>query len=408
MKPQGKACLLLLPEPPTEISLSTFRAAYGPGLQSALSKINQWAGQDPTSLDICLFCNKITPSRDLPRSASFAYVQSLLKQMYSLLAVVLAEQTPELEDESLDIRIYILGNKDRGELNPNLYFRGPILASDIVPEAPRQWTDVFGVDSEAGGAILQAFIDRRKSISNAENVRLSDIHRVPGGVITGSRDSGPGQLPNEHELGAQRYHRSIAVGGTFDHLHLGHKLLLTATALVFDPLRSSDNQPCVLTIGITTTALLLNKAHASVLESWSVREQSVIKFLTSILDLSVASPAELKSERFEKDERNGTAIHYTFPGLLVRCVEIEDAYGPTITDEDIDALVVSAETRKGGAAVNQKRREKGWRELDVFEVDVLDANPSESSTEVEQDFKSKISSTEIRRRIEERSRQSGV
>ena len=328
--------------------------------------------------------------------------------MYSLLAVTLTEQAPERDNESLDIRIYILGDKDNGELDLNLHFQGPMLALNIVSVAPRRWTDVFGVHSEEGEALLQAFIHRRKSIPDAKSPWLFNIHRVPGGVTMKLQDSDLNTLPNEHEQDNQRYHRSVAVGGTFDHLHLGHKLLLTATALVLDPPKDFDGQSRILTIGITTTALLLNKAHASVLESWSVREQSVIKFLTSILDLGVTSPAELKSQRFDKDEKNGTAIHYTFSDLLVRCVEIEDAYGPTITDKDIDALVVSAETRKGGAAVNQKRREKRWQELDVFEVDVLDANPSESSTESEQDFKSKISSTEIRRRIEERSRQTGV
>ena len=33
-------------------------------------------------------------------------------------------------------------------------------------------------------------------------------------------------------------------------------------------------------------------------------------------------------------------------------------YGPTITVEDMDCLVVSDETKKGGGMVNDKRREK--------------------------------------------------
>lgn len=74
--------------------------------------------------------------------------------------------------------------------------------------------------------------------------------------------------------------------------------------------------------------------------------------------------------------------------------------------EEIDSLVVSAETRKGGEAVNERRRELGWKELDVFEVSVLDGGFRGSSSKDDEGdddrrdgFAGKISSTEIRRRI---------
>ena len=82
-------------------------------------------------------------------------------------------------------------------------------------------------------------------------------------------------------------------------------------------------------------------------------------------------------------------------------------YGPTVTDEDISALVISKETRAGGKAVNDKRGEKGWKALEVFEVDVLDARPegSEEGGVEKEGFEEKISSTEIRRRLVEMERE---
>ena len=86
-------------------------------------------------------------------------------------------------------------------------------------------------------------------------------------------------------------------------------------------------------------------------------------------------------------------------GLTINYVEIFDAFGPTITDEKISALVISGETRSGGKAVNDRREEKGWAPLEVFEVDVLDAHDETGSGSAKADFQNKISSTEIRRRL---------
>lgn len=78
--------------------------------------------------------------------------------------------------------------------------------------------------------------------------------------------------------------------------------------------------------------------------------------------------------------------------MVVEIVEINDPFGPTVTEEGITALVVSEETRSGGEAVNRERRAKGWAELEMFVVGVVE---EEGGGGV------KMSSTEIRRRREE-------
>jgi hypothetical protein len=46
------------------------------------------------------------------------------------------------------------------------------------------------------------------------------------------------------------------------------------------------------------------------------------------------------------------------PQLDHHVVPITDMFGPTITDPDLQCIVVSAETMKGGQIVNQERQKK--------------------------------------------------
>ncbi|KAI9846465.1 MAG: hypothetical protein M1830_007449, partial [Pleopsidium flavum] len=149
---------------------------------------------------------------------------------------------------------------------------------------------------------------------------------------------------------------------------------------------------------------------AKYMQTWDERQKGVLDFLISILDLSTPSHETITINRVSEPGPNGKAVIARLePDLTIRCVEISDPFGPTITDESISALVISAETRAGGKAVNDKRREKGWEDLEVFEVDVLDGEEErdDQATTTTEDFASKISSTEIRRRKSERS-QSGA
>ena len=163
---------------------------------------------------------------------------------------------------------------------------------------------------------------------------------------------------------------------------------------------SSDRT--TITIGITGDELLVNKKYAEVLESWEERWQGVWDFLQSIVDFTPPGSGDIKVERVSNPGPNGKYVVVTIsPALDFRFVQISDPFGPTITDKDITALVVSKETRSGGKAVNDERQKKGWPLLDVFEVDVLDLTDESSAPEggvSSESFEAKISSTEIRRR----------
>ncbi|NXN55117.1 COASY synthase, partial [Rynchops niger] len=81
------------------------------------------------------------------------------------------------------------------------------------------------------------------------------------------------------------------------------------------------------------------------------------------------------------------------PSLRYDIVPLADPYGPSVTDPDLQCLVVSEETRRGGEAVNKKRLENGLPELALYEI-LLMKDPDHSQNEEE-----KISSSSLRQRL---------
>ncbi|XP_009894127.1 PREDICTED: bifunctional coenzyme A synthase-like [Charadrius vociferus] len=81
------------------------------------------------------------------------------------------------------------------------------------------------------------------------------------------------------------------------------------------------------------------------------------------------------------------------PSLRYDIVPLVDPYGPSVTDPDLQCLVVSEETRRGGEAVNKKRLENGLPELALYEI-LLMKDPDHSQNEEE-----KISSSSLRQRL---------
>jgi len=147
--------------------------------------------------------------------------------------------------------------------------------------------------------------------------------------------------------------------------------------------------------GITGETLLINKKHSKHLGSWDSRAAEVVNFLRGITDFS-ANPSQLLTSPSSSTPETDitpcsttTTISDGEKELVIETVEINDPFGPTITNEAISALVVSEETKNGGEAVNKKRTEKSWDALQVYQVDVIEYEGV------------KMSSTDIRRKLEE-------
>jgi pantetheine-phosphate adenylyltransferase len=141
----------------------------------------------------------------------------------------------------------------------------------------------------------------------------------------------------------------VGMGGTFDHLHKGHKLLIK-TALSI-----SNN----LVIGLTTRKLLKNKNYASKLEDYETREKNLKKFISSFTDLK-----------------------------RVKIIELNEPYGPPINDPEYEGLVVSQDTYPNALKMNEIREKKGFEPMIIITIPLIKGEDNK-----------KLSSTSIRKKL---------
>lgn len=174
-----------------------------------------------------------------------------------------------------------------------------------------------------------------------------DFKPEPSGAFPLNQDSIPDAKPHTYGVGA--------VGGTFDHLHDGHKILLSLAAYV---------SHTYLIIGITGAGLLKNKKYSEVLELFDQRMKLVIRFIKKL---------ELP--------------------IKYQIYEINDICGPTGFVSDINTLVVSGESIKGGDFVNNYRKDKGFSQLDIIAIKVIGSD----TADVSNSWQGKLSSTDIRK-----------
>jgi cytidyltransferase-like protein len=127
-------------------------------------------------------------------------------------------------------------------------------------------------------------------------------------------------------------YKKVAVGGTFDKLHRGHKALLSRA------FESGDR----VVIGLTSDEFVskLGKPHKTA--PYNERLKELWAFLEK---LGLANRAEI--------------------------VPLSDAYGLTICGDGLDALVVSQETEKTADVINRKRVQAGLPPLKILVVDLV-------------------------------------
>lgn len=391
--------LLLLPRPAENPTLEILRVAYGPGLTQALTDVSNSSNRSTSvTLDIAIAYDYL----DL----HYSQIQELLGLTYRLVCTICTEQSIDIQyDNDVDVRVTLFDtDRERSSAQVNTkdiksQQRNCIIDLRSLAEIDRLYTHVYSLESEPGEELLQDYLRLRSGSSQPKHDFI--LQRIPGGLSVRHQNSANDMRPIVSG-GGFNHHHSVAVGGTFDHLHAGHKLLLTMTALVLQPDSSSDNttERC-LTIGITGDELLKKKQYIDEVEHWDTRQSTVQCFLLGILQLMSPANVLKRSQEIPSSEKQGREVHNLLEsGIRIRYAEIFDPCGPTITDSAISALVISAETRAGGTAVNEKRQEMGWSALEIFEVDVLNAGE-----DVDHDmdgFQSKISSTDIRSRIHQK------
>ncbi|AYU81765.1 hypothetical protein, conserved [Leishmania donovani] len=121
--------------------------------------------------------------------------------------------------------------------------------------------------------------------------------------------------------GFKPHYKYVAVGGTFDHFHSGHKVLLSTAALhAIQKLR----------VGVTDASLLTRKKFAESLQSIELRMENVAQFLQKMR-----------------------------PDLELELEPISEISGGTKSIPDVEALVVSPETAKSLGLINEMRSANG-------------------------------------------------
>lgn len=387
---QKSPWLLLLPSAPSNHSFNSLKAAYSKAINQSLQSISTVSKTSKITqrLDIAIAHSIKGSAKDDPRCSHYSELQRLLANVYKLLCITFAALKIDIEfDNDVDVRTILFDDtQGHGVSTFNL---------QTLANCRQPWKHVFSTEDTQGEDLLKLFLRLREAYS-ASSVRGLDVSQVDAGTDSATL----GSRQDEERIpvtNTARRHYSVAVGGTFDHLHVGHKLLLTMTALVIEP---DIEHARTLTIGITGDALLKKKQYIEYVQDWEQRQENVRDFLLSIMGQDSSAQPTARSYNAETNARS--VREELGRGLTINCVEIFDPFGPTITDESISALVISAETRSGGKAVNDRRTEKGWAPLEVFEVDVLDAGEADECGSRKVDFEDKISSTEIRRKLHHR------
>ena len=121
----------------------------------------------------------------------------------------------------------------------------------------------------------------------------------------------------------------VILGGTFDHLHSGHKYLLSQALYATH----------TLTIGLVAHPCPYDKSYAFSIQDYETRLSNLKSFLDTI-----------------KDKQK------------IDIITLTDIYGTTLTDLSIEAIFVTSATLKGATQINLKRRELGLPPLTIITV----------------------------------------
>ena len=134
----------------------------------------------------------------------------------------------------------------------------------------------------------------------------------------GSQATAPGEGEEAQARFASFEH--VVLGGTFDHFHVGHKLLLSTAAFL---------SASTVLVGVTAPSMLHKKTLEQLIEPSLTRQQAVQQFLSAVR-----------------------------PELSLEVVEISTPEGPTLERADLSCIVASEETVKGAKSINEKRQKQ--------------------------------------------------
>ncbi|KAM3658304.1 bifunctional coenzyme A synthase [Ammospiza nelsoni] len=268
-------------------------------------------------------------------------------------------------------------------LQPGLRLGGPAAGPAAPPAGPallRALAALYTAAAARRGLDLRVLLGPGRRLARQPRVLLAAAAEAPGppepvqlglqrlaAAVYGCPPSLPAMLlgedtggdpdgdPEQDAEAALPEFLDVAVGGTFDRLHGAHRLLLSACCLLARRR---------LLAGVADGELLRHKVLPELIEPYELRAAKLREFLEDVK-----------------------------PSLCYDIVPLADPFGPSVTDPDLQCLVVSEETHRGGVAVNKKRLENGLPELALYEIQLM-KDPEHNQNEEE-----KISSSSLRQRL---------
>lgn len=129
---------------------------------------------------------------------------------------------------------------------------------------------------------------------------------------------------------SKKIYNKVAVGGTFDQFHKGHRCLLDEAFKVGEE----------VVIGVTSDVFGGQKGD---IDPCDTRMSNLRDFL----------------------------LQYPQKSHVVR---LDDPYGPTIHENDFDAIVVSKETEPTAIEINEIRKDKKLKPLDIVVIEMVSAD----------------------------------
>jgi cytidyltransferase-like protein len=124
----------------------------------------------------------------------------------------------------------------------------------------------------------------------------------------------------------KNHYKHVTLGGTFDHLHAGHKQILDFAFSISD----------FVSIGLTSDKFIRNKYINTALLPYVTRQQELLTYLKG----------KGYSNRF-------------------KIIELDDIYGTTLTDSTLQAMIVTRETYANAVKINEVRISKQQEPLAI-------------------------------------------
>lgn len=181
---------------------------------------------------------------------------------------------------------------------------------------------------------------------------------------------------------------STLIGGTFDHLHSGHKLLLSLMVLM------SQKR---ITVGVVDDGGAAQKAQRYLVQPFVYRSTAVIRFLQiSFHLLNISTRLSLPPD-FQTTFRSclcpGLLDYFAPPSgreIEVTISELHDKVGPAGEGYEFNCLIITSETQKGGEFVNVHRVDRGFGPIELVKLPLLENSDEHKSSE------EKVSSSKVR------------